>query len=90
MAKCEEGYLCEVCGCDVEEISDSDLYLRFVIGEGYRPLLYLVILLMGIGMGLFMMGFMAEGLTALREEIGDMRKKLQKTQSRKDDAPSKD
>jgi hypothetical protein len=32
MAKCEEGYLCSVCGGDVEEISDSDLYLRFVIG----------------------------------------------------------
>lgn len=32
MAKCEEGYLCEVCGLDVEEITDSDLYLRFVIG----------------------------------------------------------
>jgi len=33
MAKCEEGYLCEVCGGDVEEIVDSDLYLRYVIGE---------------------------------------------------------
>ena len=33
MAKCEEGYLCEVCGRDVEEITESDLYLRFVIGE---------------------------------------------------------
>ena len=32
MAKCEEGYLCEVCGEDVEEITDSDLYLRFVVG----------------------------------------------------------
>jgi hypothetical protein len=32
MAKCEEGYLCSVCGGDVEEITDSDLYLRFVIG----------------------------------------------------------
>ena len=32
MAKCEEGYLCSVCGADVEEITDSDLYLRFVIG----------------------------------------------------------
>lgn len=32
MAKCEEGYLCEVCGGDVEAITDSDLYLRFVIG----------------------------------------------------------
>lgn len=32
MAKCEEGYLCDVCGGDVEELTDSDLYLRFVIG----------------------------------------------------------
>jgi hypothetical protein len=33
MAKCEEGYLCEVCSRDVEEMVDSDLYLRYVIGE---------------------------------------------------------
>ena len=32
MAKCDEGYLCEVCGEDVAEITDSDLYLRYVIG----------------------------------------------------------
>ena len=31
--RCEQGYLCEVCGGDVEAIVDSDLYLRFVIGE---------------------------------------------------------
>lgn len=33
MAKCDEGYLCEVCGQDVENITHSDLYLRYVIGE---------------------------------------------------------
>lgn len=33
MARCEQGYLCEVCGDEVEEIADSDLYLRFIIGE---------------------------------------------------------
>ncbi len=33
MAKCDEGYMCEVCGLDVASIVDSDLYLRFVIGE---------------------------------------------------------
>ncbi len=33
MAKCDEGYPCEVCGDEVESIVDSDLYLRFVIGE---------------------------------------------------------
>lgn len=32
MAKCEQGYLCSVCGKDVEEITESDLYLRFVVG----------------------------------------------------------
>jgi hypothetical protein len=33
MARCEEGYLCDVCGRDVEAITDSDLYLRYVLGE---------------------------------------------------------
>ena len=32
MAKCDEGYLCDVCGNEVENITDSDLYLRYVIG----------------------------------------------------------
>jgi hypothetical protein len=32
MAKCDEGYLCDVCGRDVAELIDSDLYLRYVIG----------------------------------------------------------
>jgi hypothetical protein len=33
MARCEQGYLCAVCGADVERLSESELYLRFVIGE---------------------------------------------------------
>lgn len=33
MAKCDQGYICEVCGDEVEDITDSDLYLRYVIGE---------------------------------------------------------
>lgn len=32
MAKCDEGYLCEVCGEDVASIADSDLYLRYILG----------------------------------------------------------
>lgn len=32
MAKCDEGYLCEVCGRDVANITESDLYLRYVVG----------------------------------------------------------
>ncbi|MBI1914286.1 MAG: hypothetical protein HYS12_06050 [Planctomycetes bacterium] len=40
MAKCEQGYLCEVCGKEVEGITESDLYLRYVLGEvdpGWLP-----------------------------------------------------
>src|SRR5438270_9084929 len=33
MARCEQGYLCEVCGEEVEDITESDLYLRYVLGE---------------------------------------------------------
>ncbi len=33
MAKCDEGYRCDVCGQDVEQITDSHLYLSYVIGE---------------------------------------------------------
>lgn len=33
MAKCDQGYLCEVCGEEVENIRVSDLYLRFVTGQ---------------------------------------------------------
>ena len=33
MSRCDEGYLCDVCGNDVEAIVDSDLYLRYILGE---------------------------------------------------------
>src|SRR6516164_4777359 len=33
MARCEQGYRCDVCGRDVESIADSDLYLRFLLTE---------------------------------------------------------
>jgi hypothetical protein len=33
MVACEQGYLCDVCGVDVEAITESDLYLRYVLGE---------------------------------------------------------
>src|SRR5262245_17831181 len=31
--KCDEGYVCVICGADVEAITDSDLYLRYILGE---------------------------------------------------------
>ncbi len=33
MARCERGYLCAVCGGEVEHLLESDLYLRYVLGE---------------------------------------------------------
>lgn len=54
------------------------IYLKYWLGETQLPLLYLVILLVGLGFGLFLMGFMAEGLTAIKEEVGDLRRKLRK------------
>ena len=62
------------------------IYLRFVEHEGYRPLLYLVILLAGLGMGFFVMGFVLEAQTALKDEIGDLRMKLRKVLSDKNNS----
>ena len=40
MAKCDQGYLCEVCGEEVPNITVSDLYLRYILGEiGSRQLM---------------------------------------------------
>lgn len=33
MAKCDEGYRCDVCGKDVEDLVESSLYLAYVIGD---------------------------------------------------------
>jgi hypothetical protein len=33
MAKCDEGYICKVCQKDVASIVESDLYLRYVLGQ---------------------------------------------------------
>lgn len=53
------------------------VYERYVHGFGQRQWLYLVILLAGMGLGLFMLGFMSEGQAAIKEELGDLRKKTQ-------------
>ncbi len=41
MAKCDKGYLCKLCGNSVEEITDSDLYLRFLLNEVSAEVLHL-------------------------------------------------
>ena len=32
MAKCDQGYICQVCHAEVKGVTQSDLYLRYVIG----------------------------------------------------------
>jgi hypothetical protein len=41
MARCDQGYLCRICGDEVEQMIDSELYLRFVIGEIDAEVLHL-------------------------------------------------
>ncbi len=33
MARCERGYVCAVCGQEVETLVESELYLRYALGE---------------------------------------------------------
>ena len=47
-------------------------YLRFVEGLGFRPLLYLVILLETVGFLLFGFGLIAEMIAQLREEVDSL------------------
>lgn len=52
------------------------LYFRFVLDQGYRPLLNLIVLLMVLGVLLFAVGFLAELMATLRHEIEDLRRDL--------------
>jgi glycosyltransferase involved in cell wall biosynthesis len=45
------------------------VYLRIAKHEGFRPLLYLVILLVLSGISFFALGFLAETITSMRDEI---------------------
>jgi glycosyltransferase involved in cell wall biosynthesis len=49
------------------------VYLRYVHDLGLRPLLYLVILLVTMGISIFILGFLSEGMAAIREELGQVR-----------------
>ncbi len=51
------------------------IYLRFVLQQGYRPLLYLVIFLGVSGLLLFVVGFLAEAIAGIQDEIKKLKKK---------------
>lgn len=51
-------------------------YLRFVEGMGFRPLLYLVMLLETVGFVLLGVGLMAEMIAQLQHEVDSLRRRL--------------
>ncbi|MBD3380834.1 MAG: glycosyltransferase [candidate division Zixibacteria bacterium] len=62
----------------------GSLYLRFMLHEGYRPLLYLVMLLVTLGMALFMLGFLAEAMIVLQDEISSLRREVRRASEKLD------
>ncbi|MCK4526772.1 glycosyltransferase family 2 protein [candidate division WOR-3 bacterium] len=52
------------------------LIQRFVYQQGYRPILYLVLLLVVSGLVLFTVGFVTEAITALSERIARLEKEI--------------
>jgi len=52
------------------------LYMRLVLGQGFRPLLYLVILLVLSGLTFFVLGFLAEAIVGVREKVEDIERKF--------------
>jgi len=53
------------------------LVLRFGFGQGFRPLLTLVTLLVVSGLLLFVLGFLAEMIAGLRSEVEDLKRARQ-------------
>ncbi len=52
------------------------LYYRFALGQGYRPLLYLVTLLIVLGVLLFALGFIAEAIVQVRDRVEHLEQRL--------------
>ena len=52
------------------------LWYRFALGQGYRPLLYLVTLLIVLGVLLFALGFLAEAVAQVRDRIDQVERRL--------------
>jgi glycosyltransferase involved in cell wall biosynthesis len=52
------------------------LYYRFVLDQGYRPLIYLVTLLVLLGVLLFALGFLAEAIAQVRDRIEHLERRL--------------
>jgi len=60
------------------------LIKRFVFHHGYRPLAYLVILMVVSGLVLFTVGFITEAVTALAENVKRLEREISERESKKD------
>jgi len=65
------------------------IYLRYFLNTGFRPMLYLVILLLGLGLGFFILGFLAESMASLKEELSSVRLKLNQLMDEENSQESK-
>ncbi len=61
------------------------LYLRFVLMQGFRPLLYFVILSVLAGIMFFSFGFLLEVLISMSEKLDDMRAEQDHRRKARDD-----
>ena len=50
------------------------LYYRYVMGQGFRPLLYLVVLLVTVGVLCFVAGFLGEMIASVHDELDALRR----------------
>lgn len=62
------------------------LYYRFALQQGYRPLLYLVILLVVLGVLFLALGILAEGIVQVRDRLEHLERRLLGTGDRSGDA----
>jgi len=62
---------------------------RFVYNHGYRPILYLVILLVVSGLVLFTVGFITEAVAALAENVKRLEREVSGRESKKETAEDK-
>ncbi len=70
------GTLGSVLGASGVVVGAVALYLRFGLGQGYRPLLYLVILLIVLGVLFFSLGVLAEGIAGVRDRVEHLERRL--------------
>ena len=66
-------------------IGAGAIYMRVVLQDGYRPLLYLVMLLAISGIAAIGLGFLAESLIYVSDEIRSLRRKLDQVDRTADD-----